>query len=174
MLDTSTSFAPASGAHARADVHADPTDVIAADLALAGVQPGAHLDAERLHRVADRHRAADRSLRAVEHREEAVSRCVHLAASKPSELRPHDGVMRIKQGMPVPVADLRHTARRVHDVGEQNRGEHPIVRYLGLVTGEELGDLLKRRTPRLNNVPHVAARQLDVLRARYVIGDVLA
>jgi len=26
------------------------------------VQPGAHLDAERLHRVADRHGAADRSL----------------------------------------------------------------------------------------------------------------
>jgi hypothetical protein len=46
-------------------------DVIAADLALAGVQPGAHLDAERLHGVADRHRAADRSLQAVEHREEA-------------------------------------------------------------------------------------------------------
>ena len=30
----------------RPDVHADPADVIAADLAFAGVQPGAHLDAE--------------------------------------------------------------------------------------------------------------------------------
>ena len=48
----------------------------------AGVQPGAHLDAERLDRVADRHRAADRPLRAVEHREEPVARCVHLAAGK--------------------------------------------------------------------------------------------
>jgi hypothetical protein len=47
-------------------VHGNPADVVAADLALAGVQPGAHLDAERLHRVADRHGAADRSLRAIE------------------------------------------------------------------------------------------------------------
>jgi hypothetical protein len=90
---------------------ADPADVIAAHLALAGVQPGAHLDAERLHRVADRHRAANRSLRTVEHREEAVSRRIHLAASKPSELRPDDGVVRIKQRMPVTVADLRAQPR---------------------------------------------------------------
>ena len=80
---------PCQGAHPRPDVHADPADVIA------GVQPGAHLDAERLHGVANRHRAADRSLRAVEHREEAVARRVRLAASKPGELRPHDGVVRI-------------------------------------------------------------------------------
>ena len=65
---------PRQCAHPRADVHGDPADVIAADLALSGVQPGAHLEAERLHRVADRHRAADRPLRAVEHREEAVAR----------------------------------------------------------------------------------------------------
>ena len=43
---------------------------------------GAHLDAERLHCVADGHRAADRALRAVEHREEPVSGDVRLAARK--------------------------------------------------------------------------------------------
>jgi hypothetical protein len=48
-------------------VHGDPADAVAADLALAGVQSGAHLDAERADRVADRHRAAERSLRTVEH-----------------------------------------------------------------------------------------------------------
>ena len=45
----------------------------ASDFALAGVQPGAHLDAEGLHRIADRHGAADSSLRTVEHREKAIS-----------------------------------------------------------------------------------------------------
>jgi hypothetical protein len=54
-------------------VHRDPTDVLATDLAFAGVQSSPHLDAERLHRVADRHGAADRSLRAVEHRQKAVA-----------------------------------------------------------------------------------------------------
>jgi hypothetical protein len=69
---------------------------VAADLALAGVQPGTHLDAECLHGVANRHRAADRSLRAVEHRQETVTRCVHLAAPKPGQLGSDDGVVRIK------------------------------------------------------------------------------
>jgi hypothetical protein len=69
-------------------VHGDPADVVAAHLALAGVQPSAHLDAECLRRVADRHRAADRSLWAVEHREEAVTRGVHLTGFAASALSP--------------------------------------------------------------------------------------
>jgi len=67
-------------------VHGNPADVVAADLALAGVQSGAHLDAERMHRVADRHGAADRPLRTVEHCEEAVTRCVYFVATEAIEL----------------------------------------------------------------------------------------
>ena len=92
VLDTS-SVRPGQCAHARPDVHGDSADVVAADLALAGVQPGAYLDAERLHRVADRHRAADRSLGAVKHREEAISCCADLAAPKARKLGSDDGVM---------------------------------------------------------------------------------
>ena len=175
MLDTSTSFAPARALTRAPMCTADPADVVAADLALAGVQPGAHLDAERLHRVADRHGAADRSLRAVEHREEAVARRVHLAAPKAGELGPDDGVVRIEQRMPVTVTDLRGPARRVHDVGEQHRGENPIIGHFGLLAGEELGDLLEGLAPsRFNVVVPVAARQLNIFRAGYVLGDVPA
>ena len=106
MLDTSTSFGPASALTRAPDVHGDPADVVAAEFAFSGVQPGAHLDAERLYRVANRHGAADRSLRTVEHRQEPVARGVHLAAPKTSQLRPHDGVVRIKQRVPVTVTDL--------------------------------------------------------------------
>jgi hypothetical protein len=122
-------------------VHTDAADVIAAHFAFAGVQPFAHLDAECLYRVADRHRAADRSLWAVEHREEPVARCVHFAASKAVELRAHDGVVRVEQCMPVTVADLRGPSRRVHDVGEEHGGENPVVRHFRLMAGEELVDL---------------------------------
>jgi hypothetical protein len=90
--------------------------VSAALLELEAVQPGAHLDAERLHRVADRHRAANRSLRTVEHREEAVSRRVHLAASKPSELRPSDDVVRINNACQSrsPISAPSRAVRRSH------------------------------------------------------------
>jgi hypothetical protein len=79
--------------------------------------------------------------------------------------------VRIEQGMPVTVADLGGSARRVDDVGEEHGGENSIVGDFCLVAGEELGDLLERRPPWFNEVVHIASRELDVLRARYVIGD---
>jgi hypothetical protein len=42
------------------------------------------------------------------------------------------------------------------------------------VPGEKLGDLLEGRAPRFDEVVQIAARQLNVFRARYVIGGVLA
>ena len=72
--------------YASADVHGDAADVVAADLALAGVQPGADFNAQRLYGIANCHGAADCSLRTVERREEAVSRCVDFAAVEAREL----------------------------------------------------------------------------------------
>jgi len=45
-------------------------------------------------------------------------------------------VVRIKQSVPVAVADLRRPARRVHDVGEQHRGQHPIIDQVSPLVGE--------------------------------------
>jgi hypothetical protein len=90
-------------------------------------------------------------------------------------LRSDDRVVRIEQGMPVTVADLRSGACRVHDVGEQHRGEHTVVGHFCLVPGEELGDLLEGRAPsRFNELVDVASRQFDVLCVRYAVSDVLA
>src|ERR1700722_13687675 len=119
-------------------MHGDATDIVAADLAFAGVQTGAHLDAEDLHRIPDCHRAADRSLRAVEHREETIARRVHFAAPETCEQRPYDGVVRVEQGTPGTVADLGGPPCRVHDVGEQHCGQHPIIGHISSVPGEEL------------------------------------
>ena len=67
--------------------------------------------------------------------------------------------MRIEQGMPVTIADLRRPARwDCHDVGEKHCGEHTVVRYLGLVAGGDFVDLLEGRAPWLNEVVHVAPR----------------
>ena len=52
---------------------------------------------------------------------------------------------------------------------------NPVVGYLGLLAGQELGDRLERRSPvGFDEVDSVAPRELNVLRARYAIGDVLA
>jgi len=90
-------------------------------------------------------------------------------------LRSDDGIVRIKQGMPVTVAHLRGPARRVHHVGEQHRREDPIAGHVSLLTGEERGDFLERVAPsRFEGVVQVAPRNFDVFRAWYVVSDVLA
>ncbi|OBF85362.1 hypothetical protein A5791_02310 [Mycobacterium sp. 852002-51163_SCH5372311] len=155
-------------------MHPDPAQVLAADLALTGVQPGAHLQTQGLHRIANRHRTADRALRAVEYRQKPVTGGVDLATPKPGQLCAHYRIMRIEQRMPLPVTQLRGASRRIHNVGEQHRSQHPIVGHVGLMTCEKLGDLLKGRTPRLHEVIHVAPWQLNVFGAGYLIGDVLA
>src|ERR1700731_215964 len=77
--------------------------------------------------------------------------------------------------MPIPVAHLRSAPCGVHDVGEQHRGEHPIIDYVGLLTREELGDLLERRAPvGFVEVNEIAPRKFDEFRAWYAISDILA
>ena len=114
MLDTSTSFGPAS-ALTRAPM-------------CTAIPPMS---------------SPPRTRRCATRREEAVARCVHLATPKARELRSDDSVVRVEQRMPVAVADLGGPSRRVHDVGEQHGGENPIVGHFGSVPGEELGDLLR-------------------------------
>src|SRR3954470_3462762 len=67
------------GADASADVHGHAADVVSHHLDLAGVQTGANVEAERLHSLGRRRRAADRSGRAVERRQEAIAHRLHLA-----------------------------------------------------------------------------------------------
>ena len=86
VLETSTSFGSRKCADAGTDVYGDAADVVAAEFTLAGVQAGAYLDTQRLHRVTNSHGAADRPLRAVERREETVAGGVHLAAAKARQL----------------------------------------------------------------------------------------
>jgi hypothetical protein len=43
--------------------------------------------------------------------------------------------MCIEQRVPVPITHLSGPARRVHDVGEQHRGENPVVGRDGLSAG---------------------------------------
>src|SRR4029453_9521236 len=71
---------PGECADPRADVDGHAADVVADELALAGVQAGAHIDVERSHGVRDRSRTADPARRSVEGGEEAVAQRLHFAS----------------------------------------------------------------------------------------------
>src|SRR5262249_3789133 len=65
------------------EMHGDTSDVVSAEFDLAGVYPGAGLDSEVAYRVADRTRAADRSCRSVEGRQDPIPGLFHDLPSVP-------------------------------------------------------------------------------------------
>ena len=75
VLVTSTSPGPASALTPRADVHPDAGDVVGAPFDLTGVQPGADVDAERLHGLLHLARGTHAAARAVEKSRAGRHRC---------------------------------------------------------------------------------------------------
>src|SRR5918912_4581027 len=92
---------------ARPRVDGDPAHLPVRELALAGVQAGAQLDAEPPHRLLDRVGGADRPRRPVEGGEEAVAGRVDLAPAVAGELRADRRLVRLEQLAPAAVARLR-------------------------------------------------------------------
>jgi len=107
-------------------VDGDPGHVAARHLALAGVQPGPHLEAEAPHPVADGPGALHRPPGGVEGGQEPVAGGLDLPALEDVELHAHEGVVLVEQLPPAGVPELRRPLRRPDDVGEENRGQPPF------------------------------------------------
>src|SRR5262249_2486496 len=71
------------------DVYGDPSNIVAADLDLAGVQSNPDVDSEPPGRVDDVLAASDGARRPVERRQEAVARRLYFAAPEGGELLSH-------------------------------------------------------------------------------------
>src|SRR3984893_6218050 len=76
----------------RAGVHRDPRDLLTEQLAFAGVQARAELQAEVARRLANSHGAADRTGRAVKGGEEAVAGSIDIVAPEADALVARHGV----------------------------------------------------------------------------------
>src|SRR5262249_49318454 len=142
-------------------VHGDPTYGAARDLALAGVNACANVEPERLQRVADRARRADRPARTVKRREEPVACRVDLVAAKPHEHAPDRGMVLVEQLSPAPVAELRCAAGRVDDVREEQRRQHAVRVGNRADAGEELLDLVEQLVDAADPRDVIVAGKLD-------------
>ena len=91
-----------------------------------GPRAGADLQAQLLHRLRDSARAADRSGRPIETREEAVAGCVELLSVIADELSTDDRVVPLEELAPCLVAEVHRLLRRADDVGEENGGEYAV------------------------------------------------
>ena len=111
---------------AGADVDRDAGEVIAGELALAGVQPGADVELERAGGVHGGERAADRARRPVERGEHAVAGAADRATAVDGDLIVHQPVVVLHQVVPAAVAEPGGVLGRADDVGEHDRRQHPV------------------------------------------------
>ena len=103
--DTRISPGLGLGRNAGSDVDRDPGDLLADDLALAGVQAGADLEPELAYGGSDRLRAADCSDRPVEGGEEPVAGRVDLATAEAAELLADERVVAFDAAPATRIAD---------------------------------------------------------------------
>jgi hypothetical protein len=109
--------------HARADVHGNAADVIADRFALAGMQPGANLNAERPDFVGDGASAAHAACRTVESGQNTVAGPLDFMAAEAGEGAPDRGVMIVKEVAPAMIAERSSFLGRADDVGKKHRGK---------------------------------------------------
>src|SRR5690242_8743880 len=109
---------------AGADGHRDTRELVVADLALADMNPRAHVDSERAKRVADCSGGMDRARRSVECGEEAVTRGVEFSTSIARKLVADRRMMALQEIPPPRISHTRHEFRRTDDVGEQDGCQH--------------------------------------------------
>src|SRR5207247_8916763 len=125
------------------DVYGHPAYVPGAQLALARVEPGAHLEAEARDLVRDARCAADRARRAIEGGEESVAHRLDLPPSVAVDLVAHELVVAVEQLPPATIAHPGRALCRPDDVGEQHGRQHSFRRRGGADAGEELLDLVE-------------------------------
>src|SRR5688572_13432484 len=133
------------GSDSRAGVHGDAMRLAAGELDPAGVQPGADLEAERAHGIANMAGTADGSGRPVESGEKSVTCRVDLVPPESFELPADDRVVAAEQLAPGPVAESCGVARRADDVGHRHGGEDTVGRALRPFAGQELLGLVQDR-----------------------------
>jgi hypothetical protein len=153
-------------------MHREAADVIGDDLDLTDVQPGADLQAQVAHGIADGRRAPHPACRRVERRHEAVTHRLDLATAIPFEQPPHRAVVVREHRLPARVTDLGRSGGRPDDVREQDRREHAMRLRRRTDAGQERLDLAHDGV-QVTGPDHVVdARELDEHRAVDVLGEV--
>ena len=110
----------------RPDMDGDPRDLVAEQLALAGVKAGPELEPQVVRAVADRHGTADRAGGAVEGGEEPVASGVDLATAERSSSRRTAAWWRSSSSAQSWSPKRPQPLGRADEVGEENRCQDAV------------------------------------------------
>src|SRR5689334_22661726 len=123
------------------------------------METGPDLQSDGPQRLAQRGSGLDGAGGSIEGREKAVTRRVELPATEPRELPPDDGVVLRQKLSPRRIAEAGGKLGRTDDVGEEDRGEDPVLRFGCLQARDERGGRGHRRLVDLVVDPGVEAAQ---------------
>src|SRR5215211_4510079 len=86
------------GGDASRDVNGYSADIIAFNLDLPGVHPAPDLEVERPNSLHYARGAAHCPRRAIEGRQEPITKCLHLSASEAHDFLPEQGIVTVEKG----------------------------------------------------------------------------
>lgn len=118
----------------------DASDVVASHLDLTGVDPRAHLQAQRRKRLPYGVAAADGTSGSVEGCQDPIAGALHQSPAVAFDRAPHVLVVAIQDLSPASVTEGDVLPGRADEVGEQNSGEHPVCSRDRLGAGQERPD----------------------------------
>ena len=146
-------------ADAMGKVNGDAGQVSAAPFDLAGVDPDPNIETDLARGVADRSPAADRTRGAIEGGEHAVAGGLTVQTREPTDLTIYRVVVTVEHGTPRPIADSDQPVGGADDIGEHQRGEHPVVMAaVGARAGQELFDLFAHHLRRVTTAENRMVR----------------
>jgi len=164
---------PSLSGHPRTGVDRDTSKLAADEFALPGMQSSSDLQAERMQTIADCARAADRSSRSVESRQEPVARRVNLLSPPASKLPAHESMVCLEQVTPAAITEVCRTLGGANDIGHQDSGQHAVRGWAVPHPSQKLLNLVEDLVG-INPREMVFPGELDKARVRNAIGDVLA
>src|SRR5436305_15194091 len=107
-------------------MHGNPAELSIDDLALTRVQAGSDLDPQLGDLAAYGRCALDATRRSVERREEPVAGRIQFPPAMPGQLTANERMVALDDLPPPCVAHLRQASRRIDDVREEDRRQHPV------------------------------------------------
>src|SRR5579859_2136525 len=146
-------------------MNCNPGQLVAEDLALAGVNARPHVQADAANTVSDCERTTNCAGGTIESCTETVACVIDLSPPIALQLAAHDPVVVLEQIAPPPISELLCSAGGLHDVGEQNRGQYAIRVWPVSYAGQEFLNLVEDRILAADPRQMVITWQLHVFRA---------
>ncbi len=153
-------------------MYGDASELVADNFTLACVQPGTHLNPQGLDLVRDGTRASNCPSGTIKSGQETIARGIDLAPSEPLQRAADHRVVILEQIPPSAIPQRDSLLRSAHDIGEENRREHPVGLRAASHAGKEIFNFIGYGL-RISEPRHVIlSREFNQLGIGYVLRQV--